>query len=422
MTPYKIEGLGVLPGGTSCTPNAINHRGHVVGTADTVGNWAQAFLWTEATGMSALPNLPGATHSSANDINNHGDIVGSCSIWDPVQEENIFYATHWIAGVPNNLDQNAWADAQSININGEISGGKYDTNTRQNFACSWKGGVIQLLELASYHGSEQNVQCNGLCIIDSGEVFGTILKDRPNPPPYNEYEAALKWNNAGNVQELDYPNNLDIEGLGGRDSDLGSANNSGVAVGSIFYGSTLANEVFKPFFWSPYGKGLLGTTSPQQKGTANHINSAGQAVGYLDDGTGQRATIWNGPVITDLNDLISPFSGWNLINATSINDAGQIVGVGFFLGELRGFIMTPVYKIIEIPHIYKLPPIYWQITFGFLGDTDGIHIVGPGGGGPGPGADTLSSLLHQIPEELRAEIRIILLSQKDIQGRRINTR
>ena len=401
MTPYKIEDLGSLPGGTGCVPNAINYRGHVVGVADNGSNWAQAFLWTEAAGMNALSLLPGATYSSANDINNRGDIVGSCGIWDPVQKENVPYATHWMGGIPNNLDQNVWAEAQSININGEISGNKFDTNTKQNFACSWKGGVIQLLDLASYHGSQENVNCSGLSIIDNGEVFATILKSRWNPPPYNEYEAALKWDNAGHVQELDYPDNLDTIEMNGRDSGIGSANNSGVAVGSIFYGSTVANEVFKPFFWSPYGKGPLGTSSSQQKGTANHINSSGQAVGYLDDGTGQRATIWNGPVITDLNDLISPFSEWILINATSINDAGQIIGTGLFFGEPRGFIMTPVYKIIEIPHIYWLPPIFWQIIFGFLGDTGGIHIVGPGGGGPGPGADTLSSLLYQIPRGIK---------------------
>ena len=413
MTPYKIQDLGSLPGGKSCTPNAINSRGDVVGMADNGSNWGQAFLWTETAGMKALPGLPGAVYSSANDINDHGDIVGTCGIWDPVQEYNISYATHWIGGIPNNLDQNAGTDAQSINNKGEIAGSKFDTNTGQSFACSWKGGVIKLLDLAGYHGSQQNVDCSGLCIIDNGEVFGTILKDRPNPPPYNEYEAALKWNHAGHVHELDYPDNLDKMGMNGRDSYTESSNNSGVAVGSIFYGTTIANEVFKPFFWSHYGKGLLGTF-PQQMGAANHINSFGQIVGYLDDGTGQRAMIWNGPVVTDLNDLISPFSEWILTYPTCINDEGRIVGSGLFFGEPRGWIMTPVYRTI------KIPPIYWQIMFGFLGDTDGVHIVGPGGGGPGP--DTLSSLLLQIPEELRTDIRNILTSQKNINEEGFNRR
>src|SRR5579864_5486124 len=131
MTPYKIKDLGSLPGGKSCTPNAINSRGDVVGMADNGSSWGQAFLWTEAAGMKALPALPGAVSSSANDINDHGEIVGTCSIWDPVQADNVSYACHWVAGNPNNLDQNAGTVAQSINNKGEIAGSKYDTNTGQ---------------------------------------------------------------------------------------------------------------------------------------------------------------------------------------------------------------------------------------------------------------------------------------------------
>ena len=201
---------------------------------------------------------------------------------------------------------------------------------------------------------------------------------------------APKWANikypAINYQDIIYysapkqkvnPDNLDEIGMNGRDSGVESANDSGVGVGGIFYGTTFLNEQFKPFFWTPFGKGLLGTLSSAQKGTAYDINSIGQVVGYLDDGTGHRAMIWNGPVITDLNDLLPPLSEWILTDALGINDGGQIVGTGLFLGESRAWIMTPAYKTI------KIPPIYWQIMFGFLGDSDGVHIVGPGGGGPG---------------------------------------
>jgi probable HAF family extracellular repeat protein len=403
MNPYTIQDLGSLPGGKSCSPSAINSAGHVVGVADSGSNWSQAFLWTHATGIQALAGLPGSTHSWANDINDKGEIVGGCSIWDPVQSINVAYATHWVAGVPNKLDQGDGATANSINNKGEIAG------TKSNYACSWKGGVIKLLDLASYHGSQQYVDCSGLSIIESGEVFGIASHDRPNPPPYNVYESALIWNNAGKVNDLDYPDNLDTIEMSGRDSNVLSANAPGFAVGSIFYGTTLANEVFKPFYWGPFGKGLLGTTTPLQMGTANYINAIGQIVGYLDDGSGQRATLWNGPVITDLNDLISPLSAWVLTYPTGMNEAGQIVGSGFFLGNSRGWIMSPYLKVIT------LPPIYWQIMFGFLGDSGGIQLVGPGGGGPGPGEDTLSSVLHHIPEVLRADIRNILQSQKSVE-------
>jgi hypothetical protein len=44
----------------------------------------------------------------------------------------------------------------------------------------------------------------------------------------------------------------------------------------------------------------------------------------------------------DLNDLIDPRFGWELIQAIGINDAGQIVGQGRIGGETHAFLMTPV--------------------------------------------------------------------------------
>jgi len=43
----------------------------------------------------------------------------------------------------------------------------------------------------------------------------------------------------------------------------------------------------------------------------------------------------------DLNTLIPANSGWVLIAASHINDAGQIVGVGLLNGNLHGFLLTP---------------------------------------------------------------------------------
>ena len=40
--------------------------------------------------------------------------------------------------------------------------------------------------------------------------------------------------------------------------------------------------------------------------------------------------------------MIPPESGWQLQEATDINDAGQIVGHGLIDGETHGFVLTPV--------------------------------------------------------------------------------
>ena len=39
--------------------------------------------------------------------------------------------------------------------------------------------------------------------------------------------------------------------------------------------------------------------------------------------------------------LLPAGAGWELIEATDINDAGQIVGYGRFQGRIRAFLLTP---------------------------------------------------------------------------------
>ena len=46
-------------------------------------------------------------------------------------------------------------------------------------------------------------------------------------------------------------------------------------------------------------------------------------------------------VMTDLNQLIPQGSGWYLVDAFDINDAGQIVGRGLIGGEMHAFVLTP---------------------------------------------------------------------------------
>jgi len=45
--------------------------------------------------------------------------------------------------------------------------------------------------------------------------------------------------------------------------------------------------------------------------------------------------------IFDLNSLIPADSGWELLLASAINDAGQIVGAGLFNGKTHAFLLTP---------------------------------------------------------------------------------
>ncbi len=61
----------------------------------------------------------------------------------------------------------------------------------------------------------------------------------------------------------------------------------------------------------------------------------------------------------DLNNLLSPGSGWSLQAATGINDLGQIVGYGMINGNQQAFLLTPT----TVP----VPAAAWLFGSGLLG-------------------------------------------------------
>jgi probable HAF family extracellular repeat protein len=73
------------------------------------------------------------------------------------------------------------------------------------------------------------------------------------------------------------------------------------------------------------------------------INDQGQVVGESGTSSGSlRPFLWQEGVMTDLNSLVSNGSGWTLLNATAINNGGQIVGNGTNpAGLLHGYLLTP---------------------------------------------------------------------------------
>ena len=69
------------------------------------------------------------------------------------------------------------------------------------------------------------------------------------------------------------------------------------------------------------------------------------------------AFIYQGGIMTDLNTLIDPASGWHLTEALAINNAGQIVGYGTFNGQQTGFVL----ELAAIPE-----PSTYAASFGML--------------------------------------------------------
>jgi hypothetical protein len=94
---------------------------------------------------------------------------------------------------------------------------------------------------------------------------------------------------------------------------------------------------------------LLPVTTPGGgiNGFANGINDSGVVVGGVwYAGYDHRATMWtnsgSGWTQTYLNELLPSGSSWStLTEALDVNEKGQIIGLGTYLGAASVFLLTP---------------------------------------------------------------------------------
>jgi probable HAF family extracellular repeat protein len=280
-TSGTMQDLGVLDGGTFSIPNYVSDSGEVTGEAlDSAGNYLP-FLWTESTGMIALPTLPGATYGIAGAITSHGVITGSSNSGaDP----SVIVPIAWIK-----------------------SGNTYKIKRLP----SLPGATVTLCCYVN-----DNNEGAGLVIFNTGNFHGFLVK-------------------ATGVKDLGtLP--------GGTLSNAQGINSAGVIAG--YSNSSTSGSNFLTVAWDPSGKiHNLGTLPGGTTSGGYYINDSNQIVGFSSTATSASdATIWTQKGgMQDLNNLIPPNSGWVLVLAIWINNSGQITGYGTINGEDHAFLLTP---------------------------------------------------------------------------------
>lgn len=302
-TSGTMTNLGALPGATTnrfARGYAINDSGVVVGEFNN--DASRAFVYTPSSfSMSGLTRLAGDNDRGvAQDINNAGVIVGVSS--NGTANRATKWTNNGTSYVPSDLGSidgttTTSARANALNQNGAAAGFSRDASAATSQATLWTGGTVT----------------------DLGSLGDG-----------NRFSQAF--------------------GLSGGNVVVGSSS-TGQTVGQLI-GSSSSTSITRAFVWE---SGVMSELSPfnlytptNNGATTNYhsvamdINDVGLVVGNSQRvaGSAAVATLWENDLAIDLNTLIPAGSGWNLLSAEGINDAGDIAGYGTFNGQTRAFLLT----------------------------------------------------------------------------------
>ena len=318
---YHVEDLGTLPGDFSSVAFGINASGDVVG--GSIDSTTRAFLYRDGVGMTQLAAPAGRPITLARAINDVGTIVGTAQ----ANGTDLGHAVRWTDGVPADLGALAtgsYSEALAINGVGVAVGYSYTNGGSfvgiHGFTAAAGGGLVDITP------GSNTAYARG--INTTGQVAG-----------YKEYRA-FRWS-AGTFTDLGVPT--------GYAYSFGYAiNDSGQVAGSVSTASGSAERLFR---YSD-GAGMVVLGGVGQHNMAFGINGRGDVVGegVTADSSGGTAPGWRALLYTDagglvdLNTLIDPASGWVLLAAYDINDAGQIVGRGFnnLTGRTTAVRLSPI--------------------------------------------------------------------------------
>lgn len=364
-TVYSLTDLGTL-GGAASVARDINNLGEVVGWTNIGNGQRRAFLYRDGT-MTDLGTLVGGSYSEAMAINDNSQVVGFSGInaYGP-QFREFMNGFVWQEGTMKALSaaycpcsfnrRYGTSTAYGINDSGQAVGGTGTVRGESVIhAARWQSPYNSTAQDIGAGAGDWEIS-RAFGINDAGQVVGDFAPEAGNMG-IAERNAFL-WEN-GIRQNL--------RRLTGHDAGTAlEINEAGMIVG--WSGSPDAT-VSRPVLWYDGGRQDLGALRGATNGQAFDINASAQVVGWsgspipinaavtagpgwseTSDPSAARAFLWQNNRMFDLNlvpalnanGVPGAISGWVLTQAAAINDAGEIVGIGFHNGEMRGFLLSPV--------------------------------------------------------------------------------
>jgi probable HAF family extracellular repeat protein len=333
-----LTDLVTLPGVNWSHATSINARGWATGGSSTTfvdpltgGPEERAVLWKDGE-IVDLGTLGTGIESAALYVKNSGEVVGFSTVdttIDPFASAGLgpypspTHAFIWRNGVLQDLGTlggpDSFASAGCDNQRSDTAAGASFTNSTPNPSTGiptlhpffWGNGTMT--DIGTLGGTLGLAQC----LNNRGQVIGV---------------ASLPGDFTGHPFLWDQGVITDLGTLGG---DFGQAiwiNNAGDVVGQADLPGSANHHAFLWRQGRMTDLGSLGSTS-----FALSINSRSQVIGRSRigdiDNSLQHAFLWEkGAPMVDLNTLIAPNSGLELVEADNINDRGEIVGLGLPAG------------------------------------------------------------------------------------------
>ncbi len=288
--------------------------------------------------------------SAATSLNSNGRAAG----WSLLGSQSVRAMESDGRGGPQSLDPAHQSRAYGINDSGQSVGVQYDAYGNAH-AVIWGDGGDSLGELGGANSY-------ALAINSSGTVAGAVAGRAARFTGHGEaveVEVNAPWssanaiNSSGGVAGTAQPVNGQFRAFsataGGQVAMIGTLAGGWASYGQalndegwVVGGATTARGYMHAFLFANGRMQDLGTLGGGNSG-AYGVNSGGQVVGYSNTPDGQSSAFqWENGVMRDLNTSIAADTGWRLLEASAINERGQIAGFGLFGGVQRAFRLDPI--------------------------------------------------------------------------------